>query len=257
MVASLESLPTKYDPTFAEARWQAVWEATEAFKADPAGDADPFCLVIPPPNVTGRLHMGHAFEEALIDTLVRYQRMAGKNTLWLPGTDHASIAVHSILDKQLEAEGTNREAIGRETFLERAWAWKAESGGAIASQLRRLGVSADWSRERFTMDEGLSQAVLTAFTRLYDDGLIYRGKYMVNWCPKSQSAVADLEVENKEVDGKLWHFRYPLTDGTGFVDVATTRPETMLGDTAVARIERDHGGLSKVNHKGGVKRRKR
>ncbi len=234
MVASLESLPTKYDPTFAEAKWQDVWEATEAFKADPAGDADPFCLVIPPPNVTGRLHMGHAFEEALIDTLVRYQRMTGKNTLWLPGTDHASIAVHAILDKQLAEEGTKREAIGREAFLERAWAWKAESGGAIASQLRRLGVSADWSRERFTMDEGLSQAVLTAFTRLYDDGLIYRGKYMVNWCPKSQSAVADLEVENKEVDGNLWHFRYPLTDGSGYVEVATTRPETMLGDTAVA-----------------------
>ncbi|MEM6500515.1 MAG: valine--tRNA ligase [Cyanobacteria bacterium P01_C01_bin.89] len=234
MVASLDSLPTKYDPKFAEAKWQEVWEATEAFKANPEAEGAPFCLVIPPPNVTGRLHMGHAFEEALIDTLVRYQRMAGKNTLWLPGTDHASIAVHAILDKQLEAEGTKREEIGREAFLERAWNWKAESGGAIAGQLRSLGVSADWSRERFTMDEGLSKAVLTAFTKLYDDGLIYRGKYMVNWCPKSQSAVADLEVENKEVDGKLWHFRYPLTDGTGFVDVATTRPETMLGDTAVA-----------------------
>ena len=234
MVASLDNLPTKYDPKFAEAKWQEVWEATEAFTANPEADGDPFCLVIPPPNVTGRLHMGHAFEEALIDTLVRYKRMVGKNTLWLPGTDHASIAVHAILDKQLAAEGKKREEVGREAFLQRAWDWKAESGGAIASQLRRLGVSADWSRERFTMDEGLSKAVLTAFTKLYDDGLIYRGKYMVNWCPKSQSAVADLEVENKEVDGNLWHFRYQLTDGSGFVEVATTRPETMLGDTAVA-----------------------
>ena len=191
-------------------------------------------MVIPPPNVTGSLHMGHALEHSLIDTLVRYHRMLGENTLWLPGTDHASIAVQTILEKQLKAEGKTRDEIGREGFLERAWAWKAESGGTIVGQLRRLGVSVDWSRERFTMDAGLSEAVLTAFNRLYDEGLIYRSKYLVNWCPASQSAVSDLEVENKEVNGSLWHLRYPLVDGSGFIEVATTRPETMLGDTAIA-----------------------
>jgi valyl-tRNA synthetase len=190
--------------------------------------------VIPPPNVTGSLHMGHAFENALIDTIVRYQRMAGRNTLWLPGTDHASIAVATILDRQLQAEGKTKEDLGRESYLDRAWEWKAESGGTIVNQLRKLGVSVDWSRERFTMDEGLSHAVLTAFTQLYDEGLIYRGNYMVNWCPSSQSAVSDLEVEQKEIDGHLWHFRYPFTDESGYLEVATTRPETMLGDTAVA-----------------------
>ena len=190
--------------------------------------------MIPPPNVTGSLHMGHAFEETLIDTVVRYQRMKGKNTLWLPGTDHASIAVQTILERQFAEEGKTREEVGREKFLERAWEWKAESGGNIVNQLRKLGVSVDWSRERFTMDDGLSNAVRTAFNRLYEEGLIYRGSYMVNWCPASQSAVSDLEVENKEVDGHLWHFLYPLMDGSGTMEVATTRPETMLGDTAVA-----------------------
>ena len=178
--------------------------------------------------------MGHAFEMALIDTLVRYQRMQGRNTLWLPGTDHASIAVQTILEKQLKAEGKTRKELGREQFLARAWQWKAESGGTIVNQLRRLGVSVDWSRERFTMDAGLSQAVITAFCRLHKEGLIYRGNYLVNWCPASQSAVSDLEVENKETAGNLWHFRYPLSSGAGYLEVATTRPETMLGDTAVA-----------------------
>ncbi|MFM7580687.1 MAG: class I tRNA ligase family protein, partial [Microcystaceae cyanobacterium] len=194
----------------------------------------PFCVVIPPPNVTGSLHMGHAFESALIDTLVRYHRMKGDNTLWLPGTDHASIAVQTILEKQLKAEGIHKNELGREKFLARAWQWKAESGGTIVNQLRCLGVSVDWSRERFTMDEGLSQAVKTAFIQLYEEGLIYRGNYLVNWCPESQSAVSDLEVENIEVEGHLWHFRYPLSDGSGELVVATTRPETMLGDTGVA-----------------------
>lgn len=178
--------------------------------------------------------MGHAFEQALIDTVVRYQRMKGKNTLYLPGTDHASIAVQTILERQFAEKGQTREEVGREKFLERAWEWKAESGGKIVGQLLKLGISADWSRERFTMDEGLSTAVLTAFNKLHEEGLIYRGSYMVNWCPASQSAVSDLEVENKEVDGHLWHFRYPLTNGEGELEVATTRPETMLGDTAVA-----------------------
>jgi valyl-tRNA synthetase len=225
---------TQYEPSATEAKWQSAWEQNHAFQADPSKGGEPYCVVIPPPNVTGSLHMGHAFESALIDTLVRYHRMTGRNTLWLPGTDHASIAVSTIMDNKLKAEGTTRQEIGRDAYLERAWEWKAESGGTIVNQLRRLGVSVDWSRERFTMDEGLSKAVLEAFVRFYDEGLIYRGNYMVNWCPASQSAVSDLEVENKEVEGHLWHFRYPLTDGSGHIEVATTRPETMLGDTGVA-----------------------
>ena len=234
MTATVPTLSSQYDPSQTESKWQSAWEDNTVFKADPDHSGDPFCVVIPPPNVTGSLHMGHAFENALIDTLVRYQRMNGRNTLWLPGTDHASIAVQTILERELKAQGKNREDVGREKFLERAWEWKAESGGTIVNQLRKLGVSVDWTRERFTMDEGLSKAVVQAFTKLYQEGLIYRGNYMVNWCPASQSAVSDVEVENKEVDGNLWHFRYPLTDGSGHVEVATTRPETMLGDTAVA-----------------------
>ena len=234
MTATLPTLPSLYDPSTTEAKWQKSWEDNQVYKADPDRGGEPYCIVIPPPNVTGSLHMGHAFESTLIDTLVRYHRMKGRNTLWLPGTDHASIAVQTILEKQLKAEGKTRYDLGREKFLERAWQWKAESGGTIVKQLRRLGVSVDWSRERFTMDEGLSRAVMFAFIRLYDEGLIYRGKYLVNWCPATQSAVSDLEVENQEVNGHLWHFRYPLTDGSGYVEVATTRPETMLGDTAVA-----------------------
>jgi valyl-tRNA synthetase len=234
MTATVPNLSTQYDPTQTEAKWQALWEEKQVFKADPDAPGEPFCVVIPPPNVTGSLHMGHAFENALIDTLVRYQRMTGRNTLWLPGTDHASIAVSTILDRELRSQGKTREEVGRDQYLQRAWEWKEESGGTIVNQLRKLGVSVDWSRERFTMDEGLSHAVMTAFTKLYDEGLIYRGNYMVNWCPASESAVSDLEVEQKEVDGNLWHFRYPLTDGSGYVEVATTRPETMLGDTAVA-----------------------
>ena len=235
MTAPIPELSAQYDPTQTETKWQTRWEDAQVFKADPDHPGEPFCVVIPPPNVTGSLHMGHAFENALIDTIVRYQRMAGRNTLWLPGTDHASIAVATILDRQLQAEGKTKEDLGRDSYLERAWEWKAESGGTIVNQLRKLGVSVDWSRERFTMDEGLSHAVLTAFTQLYEEGLIYRGNYMVNWCPASQSAVSDLEVEQKEIDGNLWHFRYPFTDDeSSYLEVATTRPETMLGDTAVA-----------------------
>ena len=234
MTATNPTILTQYDPTTTEALWQKVWEENQVFKANPQHQGEPYCVVIPPPNVTGSLHMGHAFESALIDTLVRYHRMKGRNTLWLPGTDHASIAVHAILEKQLKTEGKTRKELGREKFLERAWQWKESSGSAIVNQLRRLGVSVDWSRQRFTMDEGLSKAVQEAFVRLYEEGLVYRGEYLVNWCPASQSAVSDVEVENKEVDGNLWHFRYPLTDGSGYVEVATTRPETMLGDTAVA-----------------------
>ncbi len=228
------NLPPQYDPTLTEAKWQAAWENQQVFKADSDHTGEPYCIVIPPPNVTGSLHMGHAFESALIDTLIRYHRMKGDNTLWLPGTDHASIAVQTILEKKLKAEGKNRDDLGREKFLERAWQWKEESGGTIVNQLRSLGVSVDWSRERFTLDEGLSRSVKTAFIQLYEEGLIYRGNYLVNWCPSSQSAVSDLEIENEEVNGHLWYLRYPLSDCTGELVVATTRPETMLGDTGVA-----------------------
>ncbi|AKG20371.1 valine--tRNA ligase [Calothrix sp. 336/3] len=234
MTATITNLPSLYDPFTTEAKWQQFWESHQTYKADPKKGGKPYCIVIPPPNVTGTLHMGHAFDNSLIDTMVRYHRMKGENTLYLPGTDHASIAVQTILEKQLKAEGKTRYDVGREQFLERAWQWKAESKGTIVNQLRRLGVSVDWSRERFTMDEGLSQAVIEAFFRLYEEGLIYRGNYLVNWCPESQSAVSDLEVDQQEVNGNLWHFRYPLTDGSGYVEVATTRPETMLGDTGVA-----------------------
>ena len=233
------ALPKTYDPAGTESRWQHAWESSGAFHPDPAAPGEPFSVVIPPPNVTGSLHMGHAFNTALIDAIVRFQRLRGKNVLCLPGTDHASIAVQTILEKQLKAEGQRKEDLGREAFLEKAWGWKAESGGTIVGQLRRLGYSVDWQRERFTLDAGCSAAVIEAFNRLHDQGLIYRGEYLVNWCPASGSAVSDLEVEMKEVDGHLWHFRYPLTSGAGFLEVATTRPETLLGDTAVAVNPKD------------------
>ncbi|MGD2183565.1 valine--tRNA ligase [Lusitaniella coriacea] len=249
MSAPTPALATKYDPFSTEAKWQQYWEENKVFQANPNPSGDPYSIVIPPPNVTGSLHMGHAFEIALIDTLVRYHRMLGRDTLCLPGTDHASIAVHTVLEKQLKAEGTNRYEIGREAFLERAWKWRGESGGTIVNQLKRMGLSADWSRERFTLDPQLRDAVVEAFVRLHDEGLIYRGNYLVNWCPESQSAVSDLEVENREVKGHLWHFRYPLAEGDGFVEVATTRPETMLGDTGVAvnpQDERYQGLIGKT-----------
>jgi len=234
-----DALPKTYDPVGTEARWQQAWETSGAFHPDPSAPGEPFSVVIPPPNVTGSLHMGHAFNTALIDTIVRFQRLQGKNVLCLPGTDHASIAVQTILEKQLKAEGKRKEDLDREAFLEKAWEWKAQSGGTIVGQLRRLGYSVDWQRERFTLDAGCSAAVIEAFNRLHEQGLIYRGEYLVNWCPASGSAVSDLEVEMKEVDGHLWHFRYPLTAGNGFLEVATTRPETLLGDTAVAVNPKD------------------
>ncbi len=234
MTAKLPTLSSQYEAKTTETKWQTFWEANEVFKADPKQAGDYFSIVTPPPNVTGSLHMGHAFNTALIDTIVRYQRMLGKNVLCLPGTDHASIAVQTIVEKQLKAEGKTRADLGREKFLERTWEWKKESGGTITGQLRRLGLSADWSRERFTLDPKLSESVLEAFVQLHSEGLIYRGNYLVNWCPASQSAVSDLEVDNREIDGNLWHFRYPITGTKDFIEVATTRPETMLGDTAVA-----------------------
>ncbi len=234
MTPNSSELAKQYDAKNTEAKWQEYWATHNLFQANPDQGGNTYCIVIPPPNVTGSLHMGHAVNTTLIDVLIRYHRMCGYNTLCLPGTDHASIAVQTILEKQLKAEGTTRDDIGREEFLKRAWAWRQNSGDTIINQLKRLGLSADWTRERFTLDESLCKAVKTAFVKFYEEGLIYRGNYMVNWCPESQSAVSDLEVENKEVDGNLWHFRYPLTEGEGFIEVATTRPETMLGDTGVA-----------------------
>lgn len=232
---SLAHLPSQYNPFETEPKWQRFWEEKGFYVADPKAPGEAFSMVLPPPNVTGSLHMGHAFAFTLPDVVVRYKRMRGYNVLWLPGTDHASIAVHTILENQLRQEGKSRFELGREAFLERAWAWKEQSQGTIKSQLRRLGLSLDWTRDRFTLDEGLSRAVTEAFVRLYEAGLIYRGEYLVNWCPATQSAVSDIEVDNKEVKGHLWHFRYPLAADPGqYLVVATTRPETMLGDTAVA-----------------------
>jgi len=228
-----------YSPFEVEKKWQEKWEILKAFSPCPEDDGEPFCVVIPPPNVTGSLHMGHAFNTALIDVVVRFQRLLGKNVLCLPGTDHASIAVQTILEKQLKSEGKTSEDIGRDEFLKRAWNWKEQSGGRIVSQLKRIGYSVDWTRERFTLDQKLNEAVIEAFNILFKKNLIYRGEDLVNWCPESQSAVSDLEVEMQEVNGHLWHFKYPLISESGeqldkYLEVATTRPETLLGDTAVA-----------------------
>jgi valyl-tRNA synthetase len=228
-------LDKTFDPKDTEGRIYAQWEASGAFKAGRRPDAEPFCIMIPPPNITGRLHIGHALNNTLQDILVRFERMRGKDVLWQVGTDHAGIATQLIVERQLAERQMSRVALGREKFLEAVWKWKDESGGAIIQQLRRLGASADWSRERFTMDEGLSRAVLKVFVELYRQGLIYKDKRLVNWDPRLQTAVSDLEVENIEVQGHLWYLKYPIENQPGrFITVATTRPETMLGDTAVA-----------------------
>jgi valyl-tRNA synthetase len=221
-----------YAPHDIERRIYEQWEARGWFA--PSGHGAPFCIMIPPPNVTGTLHMGHAFQHTLMDALTRYHRMRGDDVLWQPGTDHAGIATQMVVERQLEARGQKRSELSREAFVERVWEWKAQSGGTIASQMRRLGESVDWSRDRFTMDAGLSRAVLEVFVRLHEKGLIYRGKRLVNWDPVLLTALSDLEVQSEEEDGHLWHLRYPLEDGSGHMVVATTRPETMLGDTAVA-----------------------
>ncbi len=231
---SRELLDKVYQPALVERKWYPFWEQKGYFIADNKSSRPRFSIVIPPPNVTGSLHMGHALQHTLHDILVRWKRMSGYNTLWLPGTDHASIAVHYVLDKQLESRRMTRFDLGREKFLELAAEWKKTSGGTILNQMRRMGVSCDWSRERFTMDEGLSRAVKEVFVRLYEEGLIYRGEYIVNWCPRCQTAISDLEVVYEPTHGKLWYLRYPVIGGTGHLTVATTRPETMLGDTAVA-----------------------
>ncbi|MEH6471883.1 MAG: valine--tRNA ligase [Halopseudomonas sp.] len=227
-----------YQPHAIERSWYQKWEQQGHFK--PSGEGDSYCIMIPPPNVTGSLHMGHGFNNAIMDCLTRYRRMQGRNTLWQPGCDHAGIATQMVVERQLGAQGVSRHDLGRKPFIDKIWEWKEESGGTITNQIRRLGSSVDWSRERFTMDDGMSEAVKEAFVRLHEDGLIYRGKRLVNWDPKLHTAISDLEVENIDEKGKLWHLRYPLADGAktseglDYLVVATTRPETMLGDSAMA-----------------------
>jgi len=220
-----------YNPQEIEQRWYQTWENRDYFS--PSGEGKPYCVMIPPPNVTGSLHMGHAFQDTIMDTLIRYHRMCGDNTLWQAGTDHAGIATQMVVERLLNAEGKTRHDLGRDAFIDRIWDWKKQSGGTITQQLRRMGASLDWSGERFTMDDGLSEAVKEVFVSLYEEGLIYRGKRLVNWDPVLHTAVSDLEVISEEETGHLWHLRYPVSDGS-FLVVATTRPETMLGDSAVA-----------------------
>ncbi len=228
-------LEKTFRPKEVETKLYDAWEESGAFGADPARSDDPYAIMMPPPNVTGSLHIGHALTFTIQDILIRYSRMKGQNTLWQPGTDHAGIATQMVVERKLADEGKTRHDLGRPDFVERVWQWKEESGGTILRQLRRLGASADWPRERFTMDEGLSHAVRKVFVDLYKEGLIYKDKRLVNWDPKLHTAISDLEVEQRDIKGKLWHFKYPIKDAGGrFIVVATTRPETMLGDTAVA-----------------------
>ena len=236
---SAQNIATTYDPTEIEKKWYQTWEQQGYFK--PSGHGESFCIMIPPPNVTGSLHMGHGFNNTIMDALTRYNRMMGKNTLWQPGTDHAGIATQMVVERQLAAQNVSRHDLGREQFIDKVWEWKEQSGGTITKQIRRLGSSVDWSRERFTMDEGLSNAVKEVFVQLHEQGLIYRGKRLVNWDPKLQTALSDLEVESVEEKGSLWHFKYffedkslKTQDGNDYLVVATTRPETLLGDSAVA-----------------------
>jgi len=224
-----------FEPKKIEERWYKFWLEKGYFHADENSDKNTYCIVIPPPNITGALHIGHALNNTIQDILIRYKRMEGINTLWMPGTDHAGIATQNVVERQLLAEGTDRHKLGREEFVERVWKWKERSGGEIIRQLKRLGASCDWKRERFTMDEGLSKSVREVFVRLYEEGLIYKGDRLINWCPRCHTALSDLEVEHEEQKGHLYYIKYPLTHpGEGFITIATTRPETMLGDTAVA-----------------------
>ncbi len=238
---TLDSLSKTYDPAPIEDAWYARWQEAGLFVGDPEykGEGKNFSIVIPPPNVTGSLHMGHAFNNTLQDIICRYRRMQGDNVLWLPGTDHAGIATQNVVEKQLAKEGLSRHDLGREAFEARVWEWKEQYGNRIINQLKKLGASCDWDRERFTMDEGLSRAVREVFVELYKKGLIYRGKYIINWCSRCQTALSDLEVEHKELPGHLYHVAYPFEDGDGVLTVATTRPETILGDVAIAVHPRD------------------
>ena len=231
----MTGIASRYDPAAIETQWYAFWESRGFFHADETSPAASYTIVIPPPNITGILHMGHGLNNTLQDVLVRRKRMQGYNTLWLPGTDHAGIATQNVVEREILKEGKRREDLGREEFLKRVWKWRDEKGGAIIQQLKRLGSSCDWSRTRFTLDDGLSRAVSTVFKRLYDEGLIYKGNYIINWCPRCLTALADDEVDYKEIHGKLWYIQYPIKgEQERFCLIATTRPETMLGDTAVA-----------------------
>src|SRR4051794_33882259 len=236
-------LPKAYDPTSIETKWSEYWVNEKLFAVEtPANsrtDRHVFTLLLPPPNVTGRLHMGHMLNQTEMDIMVRWHRMRGYLTLWLPGTDHAGIATQMMVERQLASEGKKRRDMPREQFIERVWQWKQQYGGAITDQMKRLGASVDWDRAFFTMDEQLSRAVREAFVRLYEEGLIYRGKYIVNWCPRCVTAVSDLEVVHEETHGKLFQIKYPVVGSDEFITVATTRPETMLGDTAIAVNPRD------------------
>jgi len=223
-----------YDPRKIEGRWYEYWLDGGYFRAEAGGKRPPYCIVIPPPNITGSLHIGHALDVTLQDILIRWKRMSGFNTLWLPGTDHAGIATQNVVERELQKEGLDRHMLGREEFIKRVWEWKERYGGEITKQLKSMGASCDWSRERFTLDQGLSRAVREVFVRLYDEGLIYKGDYIINWCPRCHTALSDLEVEHDEVDGRLYYIKYRFADGEGHITVATTRPETLLGDTAVA-----------------------
>jgi valyl-tRNA synthetase len=229
-----QEIPKVYNPSEVEQKWYKFWEENKLFAPEENSKKEPFTIVIPPPNVTGNLHMGHALDNSIQDVLIRYKKLKGFNTLWVPGTDHAGIATQNVVAKALKGEGKRKEDLGREKFVERVWKWKEEYGGNITRQLRRLGAALDWTRERFTMDEGLSRAVTHEFVTLYNEGLIYRGKRLVNWCVKCGTAISDIEVEHETKKGKLWWIRYPIEGSKDHVVVATTRPETMLGDTAVA-----------------------
>ncbi len=241
----MSELDKSYNPKGVEEKWYDYWIAGNFFVADPASGKGPYSIVIPPPNVTGSLHMGHALNATLQDILVRWKRMSGYDALWIPGMDHAGIATQNVVERQISGEGVDRHRLGREAFIERVWKWKAEYGGRIIHQLKRLGASCDWTRERFTLDKGLSEAVVEVFVSLYEEGLIYRDKRLINWCPRCHTALSDIEVEHEEYEGKLTYIKYPLEDGSGHIVVATTRPETMLGDTAVAVNPDDerYGGL--------------
>jgi valyl-tRNA synthetase len=229
----MAQITDRYDPKQVEERWYRHWQEHGYFRADPASPKTPYCIVIPPPNVTGSLHMGHALDNTIQDILIRWKRMDGLNALWVPGTDHAGIATQYVVERQLAAEGKTKEDLGREAFVARIWKWKEESGGTIIRQLQRLGASCDWERTRFTMDPGLSEAVREVFVRLWEEGLLYRGDYIVNWCPRCRTVLSDLEVEHEERDAQLFYIKYgPLT-------LATVRPETKLGDTALAVHPRD------------------
>jgi valyl-tRNA synthetase len=230
----MTDFPKSYNPKKAEEKWYRSWVDKGYFRPEVNPEGEPYCIVIPPPNVTGSLHMGHALNATLQDILIRWKRMQGHAALWLPGTDHAGIATQNVVERQLAAENLDRHALGRKAFIEKVWKWREDYGGRITHQLRKLGASCDWSRERFTLDEGLSRAVREVFVRLYDEGLIYRATRLINWCPRCKTALSDLEVEHEEVEGTLTYIRYPMLDGKGSITVATTRPETMLGDAAVA-----------------------